>query len=171
MRKVIVIGSPGSGKSVFSKALAAKTRLPLIHLDKLYWKAGWVKTDFEEWVPLVAEQTAGSAWIIDGNFQSTLDDRMQKADTVILLDLPRGLCVYRIIKRRLANLGKSRPDMGPNCIEKLDREFSQFLRFVWNFSKISGGTIRNCMEKYDEDGRQMIVLKSKRDVKRFLQEI
>ena len=167
MNKVVIIGSPGSGKSSFAVKIARQTGLPLIHLDRLYWKPGWEKTPVEAWVPLVEKQTKGEAWIIDGNYQSTLELRIAAADTVIFLDMPRWICLCRVVKRRFANLGKTRPDMGPDCPEKLDQEFFLFLKFVWNFEKISGAPLRALMDRYRE-GRDMTVLKSPKEVRDYL---
>lgn len=168
MDKMIIIGSPGSGKTVLSRKLGEKTGLPVYHLDAYYWKAGWVKTPSEEWVRVVEQLTAGDRWIIDGNYGNSMDPRMNAADRIVLLDLPRGLCIWRAIRRRLANLGKSRPDMGPDCIEKFDREFFLFLKYIWNFPARSRSGI---LEKIERHGKTeaTIVLRSKKEVLEFLE--
>jgi adenylate kinase family enzyme len=170
MQKVVVVGAPGSGKSVLSGKIAQKTGLPLVHLDALYWKPGWVKTPPEEWEAVVREQAQRDSWIIDGNFGSTLELRIASADTVIFLDVPRTLSIWGAVRRRILNLGRSRPDMGPDCVEKLDKEFYLFLKYIWNFRKISRGNITALMEKYKE-GRAMITLASRREAAKFLQSL
>jgi adenylate kinase family enzyme len=73
--------------------------LPLIHLDRLYWKPNWVETtDKSEWKRTIENALRHDAWILDGNYSGTLEMRLEKCDTVIFLDLPRLLCVYRILK-------------------------------------------------------------------------
>ena len=98
-RRVIVTGMAGSGKSTFSLALAAKTGVPVIHLDVHFWKAGWVAPSETEWREKQRRLLAGNAWIADGNYQETLDLRLEPADTVVFLDLPWWLCAGRAFLR------------------------------------------------------------------------
>ena len=98
-RRVIVTGLAGSGKSTFSLALAARTGLPVIHLDLYFWKPGWVAPPETEWREKQCGVLAGNAWIADGNYQETLDLRLERADTVVFLDLPWWLCAGRAFLR------------------------------------------------------------------------
>ena len=100
-RRVIVTGLAGSGKSTFSLALAAKTGLPVIHLDLHFWKPGWVAPSETEWREKQCGVLAGNAWIADGNYHETLDLRLERADTVVFLDLPWWLCAGRALRRGL----------------------------------------------------------------------
>ncbi|WP_306795338.1 AAA family ATPase [Cohnella sp. GbtcB17] len=101
MNRILIIGSAGSGKSTLSQRISEELKLPVIHLDKYYWKPNWVPTPNEEWDNFVIEATNQEQWIMDGNYTRTLDLRLKRADTVIFLDLSRWLCLYRIIKRRI----------------------------------------------------------------------
>jgi adenylate kinase family enzyme len=98
-RRVIVTGLAGSGKSTLSLALAAKTGLPVIHLDLHFWKPGWVAPSETEWREKQCGVLAGNAWIADGNYPETLDLRLERADTVVFLDLPWWLCAGRAFLR------------------------------------------------------------------------
>ncbi len=98
-RRVVVTGMAGSGKSTFSLALAAKTGLPVIHLDLHFWQPGWVAPPEAEWREKQRGVLAGNAWIADGNYQETLDLRLERADTVVFLDLPWWLCAGRAFLR------------------------------------------------------------------------
>ena len=98
-RRVIVTGLAGSGKSTFSLALAAKTGLPVIHLDLYFWKPGWVAPSQTEWREKQCGVLAGTAWIADGNYHETLDLRLERADTVVFLDPPWWLCAGRAFLR------------------------------------------------------------------------
>jgi adenylate kinase family enzyme len=98
-RRVLVDGYGGSGKSTFSKALAARTGLPLIHLDLEYWKAGWVAPSEGEWREEQRRLLAGDSWIADGNYLESLDLRLERADTVVLIDTPWWICSARALKR------------------------------------------------------------------------
>ncbi|GAB0150938.1 hypothetical protein [Marinobacterium sp. BA1] len=92
MKKIAVIGSGGSGKSTFSALLGKELNLPVHHLDQLYWKPNWVKTPKEDWIKIQKGICDSECWIIDGNYQSTLDIRFEACDTVIFLDVNRYTC-------------------------------------------------------------------------------
>jgi len=166
MRKIIVIGSPGAGKSTFSRRLSAKLGLEVIHLDRLFWNPGWMKTPKEEWRKLLEELASRPEWIMDGNYDSTLELRMEAADTVIFLDYPRRVCLWGVIRRRLP-WNQARPDMPEGCPEKWDRDFCEFLRFVWHFPDNSRPNILRQMERCRR-GRTMIVLRSRKEAERLL---
>ena len=135
MQRVLVIGSPGAGKSTLSRQLAERTGLPLYHMDRLHWLPGWVERDREEAFGLVREVLAQERWIIDGNYGSTLPERLQRADTVIWLDYPTWLCLWRVLRRWWQYRGTNRPDMTEGCNENLNWEFLHFVatfRLVWH---------------------------------------
>lgn len=163
MKKILVIGSSGAGKSTFSRRLGEATALPVVHLDVLHWKPDWTEPDKAEWQKTVAEALKGSEWIIDGNFGGTMELRMQACDTIIFLDLPRALCVYRILKRVVTYHREKRPDMAEGCEEKFDWEFT---KWVWNFPRDSRPKIERLLEKYGGT-KTLIHLKSRKEVEDF----
>lgn len=122
-RRIAIIGSPGSGKSTLSRALAARTGLPLVHLDQLHWEAGWTEPEESVWRARVARAAEGESWIIDGNYGGTMAPRLARADLVLWLDFPTALCLWRLGKRIAGNYGRVRPDMTEGCPEKLDWGF------------------------------------------------
>ena len=123
--RLLVIGSPGSGKSTFARALAAATGLPPIHLDQLYWLPGWVEPDREHWQTSVTALLAAPRWIIDGNYSSSLLPRIAAAEIVVVLDLPTWLCLWRVVRRVVHLRGEVRPDMATGCPERHN------LAFLW----------------------------------------
>src|SRR5947209_9630130 len=127
MRRVLVIGSGGAGKSTFARRLGKLLDLQVIHLDVNYWKPGWVETPKDEWRRKVEELAKGDAWIIDGNYSGTLDMRLAACDTVVFLDLPRTVCIRRVLKRVLTYRDGTRPDMAEGCTEKFDFEFLRWI--------------------------------------------
>lgn len=130
MRRVLVLGCAGAGKSTLSQRLSAVLKLPVIHLDRYFWRPRWEMSDMQKWRETVAELAAAPDWIMDGNYSSTFDLRMPRADTVIWLDFPRAICMHRVLMRTLKGYGRTRADLPEDCPERFDFEF---LQFVWNF--------------------------------------
>ena len=130
MRRVLVVGPGGAGKSTLAHRIADLTGLPLIHLDALYWHSGWRPTPNEAWDRVISDLCAGEAWVMDGNYSANMDLRFERADTAIFLDIPRRVCLYRVLKRAITHRGKVRSDCAPGCPERLDWFF---LKWVWSF--------------------------------------
>ncbi|MGN1097650.1 MAG: AAA family ATPase, partial [Clostridia bacterium] len=130
--RIMIIGSPGSGKSTLSFKLEKLLNIPAVHLDGLFWKSGWVEASREEFDTSLMAELEKPRWIIDGNYGRTIPLRLKYADAVIFLDCPTHVCLFRIIKRIITNYGKVRPDMGAGCPERFDFEF---LRYVADFRK------------------------------------
>jgi adenylate kinase family enzyme len=166
MKKVIVIGSGGSGKSTFSRQLGAITGFPVVHLDALFWKPGWTPTPKDEWANVVRREIEKPEWIIDGNFGGTREMRMRAADTIIMLDLPRWLCMYRIFKRLAMFYNQKRPDMAVGCNEKIDREF---IMWVWNYRTRSRE--RALEEIRSQTDKDVVILETRRKVAEYLDRI
>lgn len=166
MKKIVVIGSGGSGKSTLARQLGEITKLPVYHLDALFWKPGWTPMARDEWEQLQRELVRKSEWIIDGNYGSTLDIRMEAADTIIFFDLSRWVTTYRVLKRRVMYHGKTRPDLTEGCPEQLDFEF---IKWVWNFRRDKRPAILEKLEKYSAFKR-VIILQKKSDAELLLQQ-
>lgn len=168
MERVLIIGCPGAGKTSLAVALADKTGLPLVHLDRLHWRDNWQQTPIEEFDALLQVELEKPRWIIDGNFGRTMEMRLKYCDTVIYLDLPRRVCLWGALKRLVSNYGKSRPDMGGVCPEYLDKEKLEFFHSIWVFKKKSRQKIADRLSAAKH--AKCIVLKSRREVKQFLAE-
>ena len=130
---MVVIGSGGAGKSVFSRRLAERTGLPLIHLDVEFWSPGWVPMADDLWEARVRELVSGERWIMDGNYGGTMALRFTRADTVVFLDLPRVVCVLSAIWRSIRYRRDARPDMTEGNRERFD---PAFLRWIWNYPRM-----------------------------------
>ena len=166
MKRILVIGSGGAGKSTFSNDLGALLGLPVIHLDRAYWKAGWEKPSKTEWAKTVDRLIAQHEWIMDGNFGGTLPQRIKRADAIILLDISRWICLWRVAKRAIKYRGRHRPDMTPGCHERFDWEF---VKWIWRYPKRSLPAKLALLEASGPDQR-VVILRSGREVKRFLDE-
>ena len=159
MNRIVILGSPGAGKSTLSRTLGAVYNLPVIHLDRLYWQPDWVATPNEQWDQTVEQLTMEEQWIIDGNYSRTIDLRLKRAELVILLDMPLWLCLYRVVKRRIKYHKKTRPDLHEACPEKLDWDF---IRWIWNYrSRSRTRTLGKLAQLQD---KRVVILKSRKQV-------
>jgi adenylate kinase family enzyme len=166
MKRILVIGSGGAGKSTFSTKLGAVLGLPVIHLDQAYWKAGWEKPSKEEWAAKVDALVAQHEWIMDGNFGGTLPQRIKRADAIILLDVSRWICLWRVARRAVKYRGRHRPDMAPGCQERFDLEF---IKWIWNYPTRSKPAKLALLSATGPDQR-VVILRSRREIERFLEE-
>ncbi len=162
MKRVLVIGSCGSGKSTFARRLQEITGLKLIHLDKIHWKPNWTETPKEEWIGKVREIIKGDSWIINGNYGGTMEIRMAVCDTVVWLNFPRTVCTWRVLKRVAFYKKQNRPDMADGCDERFDWEF---LKYVWNFPRDKNPHIKSRLEKFEDI--KIFNLKSNREIEDF----
>lgn len=164
-QKVLVIGCAGAGKSTFSRQLHQLTGLPLIHLDQLFWQPGWIPAERPAFREKMLAELQKEAWIMDGNFDSTLSLRAQYADLIIWLDFPRHICFPRVLKRAVTNFGKTRPDMTPGCLEKLDLEFA---KWIWRYEQDARPDIAEAVRQAPCDS---IIFAHPRDLTSWLQRI
>jgi len=164
MRRVLVIGSGGSGKSTVAARLGELLELEVNHLDKFYWRAGWVEPAQDEWIKTVTELMDKDSWVMDGNYSGTLELRLRKCDTIVFLDLPRVLCLWRIVKRFFVYRDGTRPDMAEGCREHLNFEF---VSWVWNYPNRSRPKVVRLLQEYAAD-KQIFWLRSRNEVKKFL---
>ena len=166
MERILIIGCGGAGKSTLARQLGEKLGLPVVHLDKLFWKPGWEESTKEEIDEKIRQEMAKPRWIMDGNYNRTMEERLRHCDTVIYLDFSRLACVLGVLKRILTTYGTVRPDMGEGCPERFDLEF---LQWVWNYNRDKRE--RNYRLLNEAEGVETIVLKNRRMVKRFLKEL
>lgn len=131
MQRIAIIGCSGGGKSTLALALGERLGLPVVHLDNLFWKPGWREAPLEEFRPRVEAAAAGEAWVMDGNFIAASTLRFARADTVIWIELPIWLCLWRAFARMALAFGVSRPDLAPGCPERFDLAFYGYI-LAWN---------------------------------------
>ena len=164
--RIAVIGCPGSGKSFLARQIAERTGHPLIHMDYEIWQPGWVKPSKEELIAMQREWMQAERWLIDGHWGGTLELRFAAADLVLCLDLPRWLCVWRVLRRRR----KSRPDMRPDVQAErslFSKDFRGFLRFVWYYRKKNLPRVMALREKYPDV--RFVHLRTRREVKQLVE--
>ncbi|HEY3888197.1 MAG TPA: hypothetical protein VGL73_06455 [Caulobacteraceae bacterium] len=136
MRRIVIFGNAGSGKSTLARRLGERLRLPVIHLDVLFWEPGWTKPDNDAFRARVSAAIAGDGWVSDGNYITrTFDLRLPRADQIIWLDTSRLTCLRRVIVR--SALARPRADLPYGCEEGLfDKTLPEFLADTWSFDRI-----------------------------------
>jgi adenylate kinase family enzyme len=168
-RRVVVTGMAGAGKSTFSRALAAKTGLPVIVLDVHFWMPGWAKPTEAEWREKQRGLLASDDWIADGNYHATLDLRLERADTVVFLDIRWWICAWRAfvrgIRRRPADF-----ELPNGCDEPRLRRLRDEWCLVWRIWQVRRSERETELKILSQHGEHvaMYVLRSKRAVREFL---
>lgn len=160
MLKIMIIGCPGAGKSTFAKSLRQIVHLPLYHLDLLWHKSDRTTVSREEFDKALSEIVETDRWIIDGNYQRTLELRIKKCDTVFLLDFPTDVCIKSVQSR----IGKKRDDM-PWTETEFDEEFKSW---IVDFPNRQLPKIYELIEKY-KDSKNIIVFKNRSDADNYLE--
>lgn len=159
MKKVIVIGCPGSGKSTFSRGLNKNTGIPLYHLDMMFWNSDKTTVERSVFLERLAAVLEKDEWIIDGNYSSTMEQRLEACDTVFFLDFPTELCLEGVRQRR----GKPRDDIP--WIET--EEDAEFIEFIKGYGERERPRVLELIEKY-KDGRLVLTFKSREEADAYL---
>lgn len=162
MQRVLVVGSGGAGKSTFSDELGTRTGLPVVHLDRHFWKPGWVPTPRDDWRARQEVFVAADAWILDGNYSGTLDVRLARADTIVLLDMGRFRCLWRVVKRTIRNWGRA--VTAPGCPDRFELEFT---RWVWAYPARSRPRILDAVDHCTREV-DFVRLRTPQQVRQFL---
>jgi adenylate kinase family enzyme len=165
MRRIIVVGSQGSGKTNLSRNLGRKLELPVVHLDVLYWQPGWKASDTASFRVRVADAIAGDEWIVDGSFSGlAFDLTLARAETLVVIDRPRWLCQWRILWRSAFDRDTTRPDLPEGCPEQFDWKL---MREAWRYDTERAPVIETERIQY---GAHVPVerLRSDRDIADFL---
>ena len=166
LNRIMVIGCCGAGKSTLSFQLVDHFDLPLFHLDQLFWKPGWIESERDEWIAKHQEVIDQDRWIIDGNFKSTMSERLERADLVICMDLPRWKCLWGVLKRWFQHRGKTRPDMNEGCKERLDWEFT---KYVWDFHRDQRPGLLKQLAKFEN--KKIHLVRSRKEANSLLKAI
>ena len=159
MKKIIVIGCPGSGKTTFAEKLNICTGLPLFYLDAIWHKPDKTHISRDEYDKRLDEILKTDQWIIDGNYSRTIEVRLKQCDTVFLFDLPVDVCIQGATER----IGKERYDI-PWIETELDPNFKQAIE---EFPCKVLPAIYELINKYKSD-KKIIVFKSRKEADDFI---
>ena len=159
--KILILGCPGSGKSTFARALAARTGLPLVHLDNVWWRADGTHITRDEFDLALSELLRGEQWIMDGDYRRTYEVRVRAADTVIFLDYPEEVCMAGI----RARVGQKRPDI-PWTESTLDPEL---VALVQNYRRDDRPALLSLLQKYPE--KRALIFTARQEADRWLSEL
>jgi adenylate kinase family enzyme len=159
-RRILVLGSSGSGKTHLATRLAAILDLELIHLDAQFWKQGWRPRSGREWRAKVSRLVEGASWIMDGTYERSLDLRIPRADAIILLECPRIQCLKRVFRRQIDAWSRGRSD-GPRPID------ANHLRYVWQYPAVTRPAVLESIERYGR-GKYVVSIDGPEAVEPFL---
>ena len=160
MKKIMIIGCPGSGKSTFSRALHQITGIPLFHLDMMYWNSDRTTVEKAVFCKRLSDAIQQNEWIIDGNYGSTIELRLHACDTVIFLDYPLEICLDGIRER----CGKARSDMP--WIENEDEEDAEFIEFIKSYNSQSRPQIMELLKLYSD--KNVFIFNNRTEADEFL---
>lgn len=165
MERVMIIGCGGSGKSTLARILGEKTGLPVVHLDQIWWAPGnWQHMDREEFDKILKAEVEKPRWVLDGNFNRTLEMRLERCDTVIYLDYNRMVCLVSWLKRVITHWGKARPDMAPGCAEWFDPEMAGW---IWNFNGKNRKRYHELLSR--QTGKTVHIFRNRQQLRKYLE--
>lgn len=164
-RRIMVIGGSGAGKTTVARQLAFLSRLPLHHIDAMYWNTAWTPRGYDQTVLLSSIAAYGEKWIIEGNYEPTMALRAERADLIIFLDFSRGLRSFRVALRFLKFWGKRRPELPYGCIERFD--FRHLHDWVWRYDQHSRPFAQALLEEW-QGQRDIIHLRRPADLRRLM---
>jgi len=163
MKKIVIIGPPGAGKSTLAIALGAVHKIKVFHLDRFFWLSGWEKETGDIRINILRDFVGEKRWIIEGSYLNSSELHLNEADTIIFLDISPLLCLYRIIKRHYKYHGRSRRDIPKGCTDRLTLScVLKVLAFPFQGRK----TIEQKLHTYKT--KQIIWLHSGEEVEDFL---
>jgi adenylate kinase family enzyme len=170
IKRIAIIGNAGSGKSVVAQRLHQILHLPVYHLDKYFWKPQWTHPDPAEYKLIHDKLCDQDAWIMDGMNLRLLEYRIQRAEIIMFLDIPRYICFWRIFKRTFKYYGKEAPSSAPGCPEGITWKYIKFLKWVWDFKDRNPARIMELFNTY-RDTKQIYILRSQKEIDHLIEKL
>ena len=162
--RISIVGGSGSGKSTLASILSKELELPAVHLDAINYNSNWVEIDKDKRDKIISNKSAEDKWIIDGNYNKTLQERFERADLIIWLDYSTIKQLKGVIKRYLKTYNKERPEI-PGCKERLD---FTFIKYVFTYNKKKRPVIVDYLQNIPKE--KVLVFKKQKDLNKWLKE-
>jgi adenylate kinase family enzyme len=167
MDRIMIFGFSGGGKSTLARKMGEILDIEPTHFDRLHWLPGWVESTRDYKREMIKPVLERDRWIIEGNYHHIYwNERLEKADTIIFIDVNRFTCIYQAWKRSLMYKGKTRPDMGEGCTEKFDLEFAKWVFFKGRKKRRE---YLKAIKQQKNSGKNTCILKSIKDINKFLE--
>ena len=164
-KRVLILGCSGSGKSTLTRLICDHYSLPAVHLDKHFWSPGWTTPSTEKWREKVIKLSNDDQWVMDGTYSDTFDIRFPLADLIIIVNLPRITCLYRVIMRIFKySKKKRRPDIALGCDEKFNLNF---YKYIWTYNQKELPQILDAIKTHECE-EKVIFLSTNREVSTFV---
>ncbi|MEX5962408.1 hypothetical protein [Mammaliicoccus sciuri] len=167
MKKIVILGSSGSGKSYLSKKLSKELNIEVYHLDNLMRKSDWSPFSYNEKYRIQELILENDSWIIEGNYTNILDKSFEEADTIIFLNINKFKCIFNVIKRTITYRNKDRSDKPTKSIDKFSLHL---LKWTWDFDKNEKPLILKKVQRFSKM-KQIIILKSTKNTNNFIKGI
>lgn len=165
MERVAIVGCVGSGKSYVARELGRLLDLPVTHMDAVYFDNQWNPLPMERFEAVQRELVAAPRWVIDGNYNSTVQVRLEAADTVVFMDLPTHVCLWGILSRQLRH-GRGQNDR--NGV--YNRITPDVVRYVLGYRRKMRPRVLAKIDRH-ASGARVIALTSRRQARRFLRQV
>lgn len=174
-KKIIIIGSPGSGKTYCSKKISEITNIPVYHLDDFYWDKNWIEKEHSEWMKIQRELLSCNKYIIDGNYLNSLEMRINKSDLIIYMDKKMIVCLKGFIKRTIKNFLGIDIDLPQNIKNQdkyrvTDSGVLKFCIYIIKFHLQQKNKVEDILLKY-KGHKKIIILKNKKDISKLYEEL
>lgn len=165
-KRIIILGSTGSGKTHLAKMISKTKKIPIYYLDKEYWLPNWRRPSEQEWKKKLMEITNNESWVMDGNYIETLDIRLSRAELVIMLDINQKKCLRGVFFRTLKGLFFKRKDLGYGCKDSFNHEYMELIKWAKQFKKIYYPQLIEICKKYPNI--EIKEFKSRKEAKKYV---
>lgn len=165
IKRIAIMGGPGTGKSTLANNLGKELNLPIYHLDGIHHLENWIPRDKDERDRMILEKAQEDKWIMDGTYKTTLEERVERSDVIIYLNYSRFARIKGIMGRYLKNRNKEKPEI-PGCKEKMD---TNFLKFTFNWDKTKGDSVKEILEKNND--KKVYVFKNRKQLNKWYEKL
>jgi adenylate kinase family enzyme len=167
VKRIVVTGPAGAGKSQLARELGTRLGIPVLHLDTLFWKPGWVATPTDEWEQLQRRELAAPEWIVDSQADDMLPDWLHAADAVVFVDASPLRCLWQVARRR-AKRGTSVGIPADTRPGPVHRALGKFVRNQWRYRRRVRSDLLAELS-HERDGREVVILRRPEEAAAFVQ--